>query len=205
MNVIYFKNRFISISESTVSRSGALNKDIRTITALNIDIYKFLANNHIPSLHLYGKKNEKILKKLKKVFRYVKAAGGVVVNSQGQVLIIRRRGKWDLPKGKKEKNEGIEATALREVSEECGLNPSLLTIDCFLDSAWHIYEEGTDFVLKRTKWFIMKYSGNESLVPQIAEDITKAKWVNIDDLHKPMKKTFLNIKVVLEKYLDTIA
>ena len=34
---------------------------------------------------------------------------------------IQRLGDWDLPKGKVEKREGVEAAAVREVQEECGL------------------------------------------------------------------------------------
>ncbi|HPG72950.1 MAG TPA: NUDIX domain-containing protein [Bacteroidales bacterium] len=202
MFIVYYKNRFISVSESATDREGAINRDIRTINDLNIVIYKFLANNHVASLHLYGKKPEKIIKKLKGMFVYVKAAGGVVLNSVNQILIIRRRGKWDLPKGKKEKGEDIGITALREVSEECGLDPTFLEMGKFIDFAWHIYEEGDDFIIKRTSWFVMHYSGNEVLVPQSEEDITKARWVNPDELYKPMKKTFLNIRYILEKYLE---
>ncbi len=202
MNIVYYKNRFISISESAVERPGALNREFSKIHDLNIEIYKFLANNHIRSLHLFGKKPEKILKKLRKLFVYVKAAGGVVVNTDNEVLIIRRRGKWDLPKGKKDKGEDITITAIREVSEECGIDPGFLEIVGFIDNAWHIYEENTEFVIKRTRWYEMKYSGNEILQPQSVEDITRAKWVSPENLNKPMKKTFLNVRHILSRYLE---
>jgi len=203
MEKIYFKNRFISICESPVNRKGAMNINYQTVHDLNIVIYKFLANNHISSLHIFGKKPKKILKKIKTVFHYIKAAGGVVVNNTGEILLIRRRGKWDLPKGKKEKKEDIELTAIREVCEECGLNPELLKIENFIDNAFHIYEEGPDFILKRTSWFVMKYSGTNVLIPQTEEDITKAKWVKPEELPRYLKKTFLNITVILEKYLKS--
>lgn len=201
MNIVYYKNRFISISESAVNTPGALNREFNKIHDLNIEIYKFLANNHISSLHLFGKNPDKILKKLKKLFVYVKAAGGVVVNADNEVLIIRRRGKWDLPKGKKDKGEDISTTAIREVSEECGLDPGMIEIVRFIDNAWHIYEENTEFVIKRTTWFEMRYSGNEELQPQLIEDITQAKWVSLNNLGKPMKKTFLNVKHTIDMYL----
>ncbi len=38
-----------------------------------------------------------------------------------EILMIFRRGKWDLPKGKLDKGESLEACALREVEEETGL------------------------------------------------------------------------------------
>ena len=54
-------------------------------------------------------------------FALIEAAGGVVVNDCGQWLMIRRNGRWDLPKGHLECGERIEECAVREVSEECAL------------------------------------------------------------------------------------
>ena len=51
----------------------------------------------------------------------VNAAGGLVTNSRGEFLLIRRSGLWDLPKGHQEPGEDLEKTALREVEEETGL------------------------------------------------------------------------------------
>ena len=51
----------------------------------------------------------------------VEAAGGLVYNKEDELLMIFRNGKWDLPKGKKEKGEEIESCAKREVQEECGV------------------------------------------------------------------------------------
>src|SRR5690348_4880805 len=55
--------------------------------------------------------------------RYVlmEAAGGVVFNDSGQILVIFRKKKWDLPKGKLDYGETPEDAALREVKEECGI------------------------------------------------------------------------------------
>src|ERR1041384_5510821 len=52
------------------------------------------------------------------LYKPVDAAGGVVENEHGGVLMIYRRGKWDLPKGKRDDEEDMSRCALREVSEE---------------------------------------------------------------------------------------
>src|SRR4051812_19100607 len=39
---------------------------------------------------------------LHRLYKPVDAAGGVVENEEGGVLMIYRRGKWDLPKGKRD-------------------------------------------------------------------------------------------------------
>ena len=56
----------------------------------------------------------------KSTFKVIEAAGGAVV-SEGKLLVIFRREKWDLPKGKIDKGETPEFAAVREVAEECGI------------------------------------------------------------------------------------
>jgi hypothetical protein len=65
---------------------------------------------------------------VKDCFNYVEAAGGLVALRDGRILLIKRLGKWDLPKGKVEKGESLQETALREVVEECGLEKSPLIV-----------------------------------------------------------------------------
>lgn len=68
-------------------------------------------------------------------FGPVAAVGGLVVNSRGRLLLVRRArdpgmGKWGLPGGFVDKNESIEEALHREVLEETGLRvkrQSLLT------------------------------------------------------------------------------
>jgi 8-oxo-dGTP diphosphatase len=53
----------------------------------------------------------------------VRAAGGIVVDDAGRVLVVHRphHGDWSLPKGKLEDGESWEEAAVREVEEETGL------------------------------------------------------------------------------------
>ena len=61
-------------------------------------------------------------------YRTIKAAGGLVLNDKNEVLLIYRRNKWDLPKGKVDEEEKLRAAALREVGEETGLkNPEIIS------------------------------------------------------------------------------
>jgi 8-oxo-dGTP diphosphatase len=57
----------------------------------------------------------------------VQAAGGVVVDGDGRVLVVHRpsHGDWSLPKGHLEPGETFEQAALREVLEETGLRCAL--------------------------------------------------------------------------------
>ena len=40
-------------------------------------------------------------------YRIIKAAGGLVLNERDEVLLIYRRNKWDLPKGKVDEGEKL--------------------------------------------------------------------------------------------------
>lgn len=131
-----------------------------------------------------------------KKFTLVKAAGGFVLNENDQVLMMFRRGNWDLPKGKLDKNEGAEQGAIRETEEETGVK-NIILMDPLVKT-YHTYHEGTRFMLKETQWFRMKVKGEQELIPQTSEQITKLEWVNKDDLEEYKKNSFPSVVDVLE-------
>jgi len=140
------------------------------------------------------------LKELKddffKKFTLIKAAGGFVLNEKKEVLMMFRRGKWDLPKGKMDKKETFEECAIRETEEETGLKNIKLISP--LITTYHTYHEGSKYALKETKWFTMKVSGEQKLIPQATEQITKLEWVDKTDLKKYLQNSFPSVKDVLE-------
>lgn len=69
-------------------------------------------------------------------FTQIEAAGGVVVNDRGEWLMMRRNGRWDLPKGHLECGERIEACAVREIVEETGVCAEPVRPLC---RTWHAY------------------------------------------------------------------
>jgi len=106
-------------------------------------------------------------------FRLIEAAGGVVRNPDDRVLVIFRRGFWDLPKGKIDPGESPEEAAVREVMEETGLEAADLI--GFLMPTYHIYREKGRRMLKHTYWFRME-AEQDRLKPQAEEQIERAEW-----------------------------
>jgi 8-oxo-dGTP pyrophosphatase MutT (NUDIX family) len=134
-----------------------------------------------------------------KKFTIIKAAGGLVVNEKNKLLMIFRRGKWDLPKGKLDDGETLEQCAVREVEEETGLtNISLLSP---LLTTYHTYHEGSKFVLKESYWYNMKVSGQQNLQPQIEEDILETKWVTTKEAEQLFPECFPSVIDVLKEFM----
>jgi 8-oxo-dGTP pyrophosphatase MutT (NUDIX family) len=136
-------------------------------------------------------------------FTPIHAAGGLVINDTNQILLMIRRGKWDLPKGKMETGEIPEITALREIEEETGMGE--LTLVRPLINTFHLYEENGNWMLKTTHWFLVHAKINGILKPQLEEDITELHWFYPHQLDTVKQNTFANIKLVLDAYLDVEA
>lgn len=139
----------------------------------------------------------KLKREFFKHFKLVKAAGGLVKNKAGEVLLIFRRGKWDLPKGKLDKGESIVECAIREVQEETGLKKIKAGEE--IDITYHTYVEFGKHILKESHWFIMNSLVEETLQPQIEEYITEIRWVKKEDLKNYLDKTFPTIISLLKK------
>lgn len=127
------------------------------------------------------------------------AAGGLVFNDNEALLMIFRRGKWDLPKGKLDEGETIEQCAVREVQEETGLQN--ITLDNFLGTTHHEYFEPriNSDVFKETHWFKMHAAGTQSLIPQTEEDIEQIEWVDKKDIMEKLQNTYPNIIDIINK------
>lgn len=130
------------------------------------------------------------------LFTLITAAGGIVENVKGEFLMIFRRGKWDLPKGKAEPGENMQETALREIREETGLHD--IRIVGKLTQTYHVYHIGTEKVLKETCWYHLKHEAEETFTPEREEDIEEVRWVTKSDLPVYLANTYPNIPLVFD-------
>lgn len=141
---------------------------------------------------------EKLKKDFLKKFTFIQAAGGLVTNEKDEVMLIFRKGKWDLPKGKLDKGETVEQCAVREVEEETGLKN--LIIESALQSTYHTYHEGARFILKESIWFKMKINDIQKAIPQTEEGIMEIKWVKKDKLKPYFDTCYPSVAEVLQAW-----
>ncbi|HEV8284865.1 MAG TPA: NUDIX domain-containing protein [Chitinophagaceae bacterium] len=152
-----------------------------------------------PQVHagvFYHSDIEELKRAFQKKFTLIQAAGGLVKNEKNSILMILRRGKWDLPKGKLNKAEKLEDCAVREVEEETGLKNTKLNHP--LTVTYHTYHEGTKYILKESHWFSMSVTGEQKLTPQIEEDISDIKWIDQKDIDSYLNKTFPLISDIIQ-------
>ena len=174
--------------------------DSKTYLLSSISIKEIIKKLKIhDEVFLYYPDKKKLLKEFKEKLVTIKATGGIVTNKKNQILFIYRKGKWDLPKGKMEKNESKKESALREVIEETGVKK--LKIINFFSTTFHLIKVKREYFLKETHWYTMKTKYDGKLKPQKSEGIISAKWKTFDEALEIKKKTFRNIAIILTKFL----
>lgn len=136
----------------------------------------------------------------------IESAGGLVCNKNHHILLMFKRGKWDMPKGRIEKNTGPEESALREVQEETGLNIDKLTIQSELVSTWHTTRHQNTKYLKKTHWYLMEYDGeDDDTAPQVEEGIIECRWIHLSDLPRYRESLRVRIDYVIDFWHQNLA
>jgi 8-oxo-dGTP pyrophosphatase MutT (NUDIX family) len=199
MYKVFFNDRVLLLTDDFIKnfqhRYGLFYKfkDVEDLKEL-IQFYHRL--KRIDTLFIFHHDLDELREKFRLCFKLIYAAGGLVRNTKNEILIIKRRGKWDLPKGKLHKQEAFHIAALREVHEECGLQE--LEIMRPLLSTYHSYLINDIQVLKKTWWFEMRYSGSRDPVPESEEDITEIRWFRTEDLEEVAANTYMSVLDVLK-------
>ncbi len=136
--------------------------------------------------------------KLASHFKPVRAAGGIVADSDGEVVMIRRNDRWDLPKGHIEADESPEACAVREVGEETGAD--VAKIAAFLCNMIHAYDVYGVWELKMTYWYLLATDCRSELTPQRSEGIERAEWCDARTTERNLRNAYPTIRKVFAEY-----
>jgi 8-oxo-dGTP pyrophosphatase MutT (NUDIX family) len=152
---------------------------------------------------IYQENPEEFIKSVfSQAFTQIEAAGGIVKRNN-QFLFIFRNGKWDLPKGKLDTGETPEKAAIREVEEECGIQGHQIVKK--VPPTWHIYQStwqdsAGEWILKKTHWFEMDYTGTKNGTPETGENISEIRWFGKEDFGLILQNTYSNLKSIIHLY-----
>ena len=199
---IYFGSKPLLLADAKTEEIERYLSDDKTIVASNLDsatvkaVIRQIQQPEIQAGVYLHQNAEELFRAVAGEFSLVPAAGGLV-HSEEQILLIFRRGKWDLPKGKLDEGEKPDICALREVEEETGLKN--IVLDRPLCVTYHTYYEGSKHVLKDTHWFLMQANQKQVLTPQTEEDIEKCEWVKPENLAPYLENTFPAIIDVIKE------
>ncbi len=203
MYKVYYDKRFIVLSSQPDQRQKyCLLHKYHDIDELYSKISDFIENDDISSLNIYSQGIELLWDSFRSYFENRIAAGGLLLNGDAELLFIRRRGKWDIPKGHLKEREAIEEGAKREIEEETGLIPGKQQV--MLKPTYHIYNIGAKWILKETHWFIFDYNGGGKALPQYIEDITEVRWFGRGELIKVNQNTWPSISLVINEALSKL-
>lgn len=200
---IYFDDRPLFLTDSLTDEiapflhhDDAMYMDELSTPAINSIIHEMRQ----PKVHagiFFHQPLKELEQAFKKKFKLVLAAGGVINNEKAETLIIHRRGKWDLPKGKLDPGETLEQCAVREAEEETGLKH--VQLESPLLVTWHVYDENGKHILKETHWYRMKVTGHQQPKPQMEEQITELVWAAPGNIKNYTSNTYPSIVDVLKK------
>lgn len=202
---IYYKNRFISITQSKLTFDSPDFQSIMMSEAgdLKIVINQFITNNNIQHLNIYGTNPQKAIKLFQSALKPIMAAGGCIYNPDNLWLFIYRNDKWDLPKGKAKKRETPEECALREVCEECSTDIEQLEIENHIRNTFHLYKHKDKIIIKEIFWYKMFYNGDKDLLkPQTEENIQECTWFDNDSIPQLMENSYASIADLIKDIFE---
>ncbi|MDQ3193023.1 MAG: NUDIX domain-containing protein [Bacteroidota bacterium] len=201
MHKIFFNNKCIElVGDSSDLVPGTMRIEYENAHSFEYALEVLANRKDVTCIRIEHSNANILLEKLLLKFKNILAAGGLAENESGELLLIFRHNKWDLPKGKLKKKEDVPMGAIREVEEECGVKN--LSIVGTLNPTYHIYQLKEQLVIKKTFWFKMFCEKNQVLTPQLDEGITKVEWFKKQDLKTVYKNTYGSITQVLKEYMS---
>lgn len=146
---------------------------------------------------------------------YRPCAGIMLANRDGRVFVGQRmdttNDAWQMPQGGIDPGEDAEMAALRELHEETGIAPGLVSIIA-RSATEHLYDLpdhlmgkmwGGKYRGQRQNWFLMRFNGSDADVDIATrhQEFRSWQWAELDELEKlivPFKRALY--RAVVEEF-----
>lgn len=185
-------------SEVVIPQKHDIVVDFEQRSSYEKILVSFLNDKKSKRLIIHSKNIKQLKKSFFGLFKTIDAAGGFVLNHNDELLVIKRFGLWDLPKGKVEKNETIKEAAIREVEEETGVTAAIIHSKPL--KTYHLYYRKEKMMLKTTCWYAMKSINCDSIKPQNEEDIEDALFIPLEKARPLFDASYHSLKDLMKQY-----
>lgn len=128
------------------------------------------------------------------------SAGGVLLNSEGEVYLIHKldRDEWLLPKGGVEDGEDVAETALREVQEETGYQDiELVSTDPISTEHYQFKHPTTGEEFDKTVYYFKMAlrSEDQTATPEMRAEGLEGEWFGLEEAVE--KISYFDLKKIL--------
>ncbi len=192
---IYFADKSVTFASEASGGEASVFAPAESASVCRDKIMKFFET--ADAVAVITPDPERAFERFAADFVRVEAAGGVVENDRGDRLMIRRNGRWDLPKGHIEAGESPEVCAEREILEETGVAAAVFRPLCATRHAYW-FPKTERWELKRTRWFLLRTVGESSPKPQTEEGIERVVWCAPDVFAANLREAYPTIRRVAE-------
>ena len=145
-----------------------------------------------------------------------KGVGIILLNDKNKVFVAKRidnpKNFWQMPQGGIDKGEDYYEAALRELKEETSVESVELIQEIDKKLTYILPDHLIGIIWKgkfkgqTQKWFVMRFTGNESEININTKkpEFLDWKWINLDDLPKIAVKFKLEVYKNLRKEVSKI-
>ena len=150
---------------------------------------------------------------------YRQNVGLMVLNGDGDVFVGQRKDNvvsaWQMPQGGIDKGEDTQAAALRELEEETGISPDLVTV-LAVSKGWIPYDLPHDLIKKlwkgkyrgqEQKWFLLRFHGTDDQVNIQTEhpEFSQWRWLKtaelVDNIVPFKRDVYVKVTEEFKEYL----